>query len=294
MFALAALWALLGSTSDARGPGHPGAAIPLYDLSAPCDDRRYPQLAGPWVVGCGPGGVVDRALSLETGVLHHLPSPATAPALDDGQVYLPGADGGRLRLTPTAVHRDETGVRLRDPLAAPPALRDDAIVVLAEDAVLVARVGDPLRRRYPSSPQGWYPPAIAGDRVAWIEAGERLWWMTLDKGHPEAMPVAGPNARHVVASGPYLSWVEPDRLVQMDVRTADVQVFPVRTGFSAPPSAWGAVLCWEQWGEVDLDVRCSDGLQVQRPGHQQWPSRWEKWLLFREAGIVWLMTAPGS
>ena len=59
---------------------------------------------------------------------------------------------------------------------------------------------------------------------------------------------------------------------------------------------WGPVVCWEDRGPLragtgDIDVRCSDGMEVARPGDQRAPARWGPWLLFREEGRLWVATA---
>lgn len=274
--------------------GRPGVAVPLYALKAPCDDPRYPALAGPFVVGCGPSGLVDRALSLQTGRLLPLPRSARSPALDDGQVYIAGVDGGLIRLTEPAPTLAEDIGTIHDVLVAPPALLGDHVAVLTADRVQAAAVTDHARRLYDAHPVGWYPPAIAGDRVAWIDTGgtdpsaAAVWWMPLGGGRPAPLGAG----RHVVGSAHLLAWVTPEALVVWDLDTDQQTARPIRTGFSAPPAVWQDVLCWEAWGEADLDIVCDDGLSVTRPGHQQWPSRFSRWLVFREGGQVWLLTAP--
>lgn len=274
--------------------GRPGVAVPLYALAAPCDDPRYPALAGPFVVGCGPDGLVDRALSLQTGRVLTLPLQARSPALDDGQIYIPGFEGGLIRLTEPEPTLAEDTAAIHDTLVAPPALRGPHVAVLTADRVQAAAVTDHARRLYDAHPVGWYPPAIAGDRVAWIDTGgadpsaSAVWWMPLEGGAPAPL---GPG-RHVVGSARRLAWVTDDALVVLDLDTSQRTQRPVQTGFSAAPAVWQDVLCWEAWGEADLDIQCDDGVSVTRPGHQQWPSRFAQWLVFREGGQVWLMTAP--
>jgi len=44
------------------------------------------------------------------------------------------------------------------------------------------------------------------------------------------------------------------------------------------------LVCWSQWGVVDIDIHCSDGFVLKREGHQLWPSVYDNWLLFQENG----------
>lgn len=124
--------------------------------------------------------------------------------------------------------------------------------------------------------------------------------LPLDEQDPAPRPLsAGPgHQRHVVGSGDTLAWVEPGALVIQDTRTGEARHLPVDTGFSAPPTLWGQVACWEERpapgpeGARDgVDIRCSDGLDAAGPGHQRWPSRYGPWLLYREGDQPWLRTA---
>ena len=286
-------WSLLPHAL-AGGLGHSGVAVPLYAASAPCDDRRYPALAGPWVVACGPDGQVDRVLSLRTGRQLDLPLSSPSPALDDSALYIPGFGGGLIQLHESGALLADGIATIHDPAVAPAALSGERVVVLSADRVQSARLLDRARLKHDAQPVGWYPPAIAGDHVAWVDTGGQpdgtaIWWMPLEGGDPQQLAADG---RHVQGSPQRLVWVTDAAIVSRDPVTAQVTTQPVRTGFSAPPSLWQDVLCWEEWGDADVDITCDDGLSVVRPGHQQWPSRWDRWLLFREGDQVWLLTAP--
>ena len=289
----------------ASGLGTPGAAVPLYALRAPCDDPRYPALAGAWLVGCGPSGQVDRALSLTTNTLIELPLPSTSPALGDGLIHVPGfPGGGTLRLTPTSVEILPDTVTLHEPLVAPPHLSDPWLVALSDAHVHIATLDSPSHRLYAATPQGWYPPAIAAEQVAWIDSGPRpeqgheaVWSMPLDGSEaPRPLsPPAAAHARHVVGAGDWLAWVEDDALVLHHVPSGAQQRILTRTGFSAAPTLDAAGnACWEELSpQQDVDIRCTDAiLSIQRPGHQRWPARWGPWLVYREGDPPWLMTAP--
>lgn len=283
--------------------GQPGLAVPLHGLDHACQDARYPALAGPWVVACGPEGLVDRALSLETGVELRLPAQAAAPGLAEGLLLLVGSPAGGIRLEPGgATLLDLPQVRTRT--LAPPATDGTRGAVLAEGSVSAWPLTERTRVTHPARPVGWYPPALAGQVLAWVQDGgadgEDVWALGLEGEDAAPRPLAGGpgHQRHVVGSGDFLAWVEPGAVVIHDTRTGQERRLPVETGFSAPPTLWGEVLCWEERpapgpeGERDgVDIRCSDGLDAAGPGHQRWPSRFGPWLLYREGDQPWLRTA---
>jgi hypothetical protein len=276
------------------GPGTPGAATPLYALSEDCTDSRYPALAGAWVVGCGGDGHVDRALSLTSGRLLTLPISADAPGLSESAVYVPGWGGGLVRLSESGALVEADLPSIHEVPIAPPAFDGARVALLSPGRIQAADVHDAGRRLYEVTAAGWYPPALTAGHVAWVgqsAAGdEDVWWMALPDGEPTLLSGGPGSQRHVVGQGVWLAWVEEDAVVLLNTETDTRQRIPARTGFSAPLTLWEGVVCWEEWA-ADIDIICSDGLTVERPGHQQWPSRFGPWLLFREAERVWLLTA---
>ena len=285
------LFATLALTA-AAGPGAPGAAIPLYALAADCTDSRYPVLAGAWVLACGSGGEVDRALSLSSGAIITLPVATTSPGTAPGLVYVPGWGGGLIQLTEDEAVLAAGISTIHEPPVAPPALDGERVALLSAGRVQAAALTADARWLHEINPAGWYPPALTDGHVAWIERGEDedVWWMALPDGTPTLLAGGPGSQRHVVGHGRWLAWVEEAAVILLDTQTGARQSFEARTGFSAPIALWDGIVCWEQWG-TDIDIVCSDGLSVTRPGHQQWPSRFGPWLLFREAERVWLLTA---
>lgn len=288
-------WSLALLSGPARALGQPGVAVPLHALEHRCLDPRYPALAGPWAVGCGPGGLVDRAVNLESGALVELGVEGRSPALAEGAV---------LFVTPTTTilvrleRPEERATLSRSPLTlvAPPAFDGERLALVGEDQVLLGAPGERLSRRWEARPAGWYPPALAGAWVAWVEGGdggEDVYAVDTSRAEgPRALAGGSGYQRHVVGSGTTLAWVEDEAVALMDTRTQELRRLPAKTGFSAPISLWGEVVCWEERGGADLDLRCSDGLVAGGPGHQEAPSRWGPWLLYRSGGRVWLLTAP--
>jgi len=284
--------------------GASGIAVPVHDFGQECQDPRYPALAGPWIVGCGPSGRVDRALSLESGRELRLPASLSAPALADGLVLSVGLEAAIIRL-------EESGARQLDlPLvfsasSAPPATNGTLAAMLSEGRASVWTLEDRSRPLYDARPAAWFPPALSTTHLAWVQdAGEDLediWGLDLRSDRPRPIPLAlGPSSqRHVVGSGHFLAWVEPEAIVLLETDSGERTRIPARTGFSAPPSLWEGVVCWEErpthppHEEGDgVDILCSDRLRADGPGHQRWPSRFGPWLLYRQDGELWLRTAP--
>lgn len=278
--------------------------MPLHAFGHTCLDSRYPALAGPWVVGCGADGRVDRALSIESGRELTLPASLGAPALAEGLILSVGMEAAIIRL-------DEGGAQELDlPLvfsasATTPATNGEYAAMLSDDRASVWRLEARSRLLYDARPAAWFPPALSSTHLAWVEeAGEDLediWGLDLSAPRPRPLPLAlGPaSQRHVVGSGHFLAWVEAESIVLLDTESGERTRIPARTGFSAPPTLWEGVVCWEErpshppHEEGDgVDILCSDGLRAAGPRHQRWPSRFGPWLLYRQDGELWLRTAP--
>ena len=246
-------------------------------------------------MGCGPQGEVDRALSIQSGQLHQLPISGRSPALSDSALYLPGYGGGLVHLLESGPEPALDVATIHTPAIAPTALHGDRVALLSAGSVQSFLVTDRVRHIHDASPVGWYPPALTDTHVAWVDTGgvpseTEIWWMPLDgSADPQRLSASG---RHVIGSPAHLAWVTDTHLFQLDLATGVTSSRPIQTGFHSPPALWGAVLCWEHWGATDLDITCDDGLSMSRPGHQQHPSRWGRWLLYREGNLPWLLTAP--
>lgn len=272
------------------------APRPLYAVRHDCDDDRYPALAGEWVAACGPNGQVDRVISLNGGAELRLPFAATSPGLASDTVYAPGLDGGMAMVVMDAIDASEDLTRVVDALVAPPATDGIHIAVLGRDYLEAFAATERQRRRISARPAGWYPPALAWPWVAWVEDagpdGEDVRAVNMLKQDPPMTIAGGPGyQRHVVGDGTHLAWVEEDAVVLWDTDTDERRRIPAKTGFNAPITLSDGVVCWESRDGVDVDIACSDGLVVQRPGDQLWPSREGPWLLFREGDVSWVVRA---
>lgn len=306
--------ALLAAAAMAA-PGISGQSVPLYAIDTPCNDPRYPALAGPWVVGCGPSGEVDRALSLKSGRLVKLPRALTSPGLGEGAIYAPGLDGWLYRLDEDGAHAVEGIARVTAPPLAPPATDGIHVAILTDRGVEAFAATEHHHRVFPTRPWGWYPPALAWPDVAWVTDGgpdaEDIWWIDAVNGrHPQPLAAGPGHQRHVVGSEHWLAWVEDDAVVVLDITSGARHRYRANTGFSAAPSLWRDVACWEERPPLTptdeaprgpsgleaptdgIDIRCSDGVTVGGPGDQHKPSRWADWLLYRDGKRVMLYTLP--
>jgi len=193
--------AFLLSTALA-GPGVPGVAIPLYVFDEDCIDSRYPALAGPWVVGCGGDGQVDRALSLTSGKLITLPFSTVSPGLFEGLVYVPGWGGGLIRLAEAGAGVAEGIPTIHEQPIAPPTIDGVRVALLSDGRIQAALMTDAARRLHEVVPAGWYPPALTDGHVAWVGRSavgdEDVWWMSLSDGEPSVLSGGPGHQRHVV------------------------------------------------------------------------------------------------
>jgi hypothetical protein len=269
---------------------------PLHALATPCTDRRFPRIAGRWAVGCGPAGQVDRAVDLATREVSELASPAPAPGAGPPGVLLalderPGRWWRLPGQVPEAVPLPVQAAPL-----APPALVGPEIALLVRGQVVRFRAGESGARLQAADPLPWYPPALAGRWMAWVDGRERaltgtdVWaWDGIGKPVPVAREPG--NQRHVAGSGRWLGWIDDDGVVVEDLATGGRRTFRAVSGFRAGLSLWGPVACWEDRAAGEADVACSDGLVIRGEGDQGWPGRSGPWLLFRQDGEVRLATA---
>ena len=303
----------MASPADAATLGHPGVAVPLYALDGTCSDRRFPQLAGEWAIGCDKAGRLDRALRLTDGRQVTLSPPldpnhtAVAAGTTPGTAVLVEVST-RTRIIDLSgagpVERADA-TRLPKMPIAPPATTDTHFAAILPDQIEGLPHHEQVRRPYRTQAAGWYPPALAWPVVAWVESSadgdEDVWVRTFEPPGPAELLASGTGfQRHVVSDGTSLAWVAPDRLHLWNPQTGQKESLPANTGFHAPPSLSDGVLCWEERRtppggtrpRPDIDILCSDGLEAAGPGDQLFPSRSGSWLLYRSDGHTWLLTAP--
>lgn len=291
---------LFGTLAFARAAiGVEGLSVPVYDIASDCTDPRLPALAGPWIVECARGGQVTGAVHIPSGDRVTLPRPLPRPGLADSALYGPSRDGGLFLLRRDGVHEVAGAVAIHGTLSAPAATDGEHIAVLVDGHIQAFPATKRTRRKWPTTARGWYPPALSWPVVAWVteqDGDEDVQWIDLagDLG-PQVLSGGPGHQRHVVGSATHLAWVEDQALVIWSAQTHERTIIPTETGFSAPPTLWEGTACWEErTANNGIDLRCSDGMAVRAPGHQQHPSRYGPWLLYREGDRLMLYTAPSQ
>jgi len=313
--AAAALLFMAGTRAPAVGAtlGRPGVAVPLYVLDGACADRRFPQMAGAWALGCVRGGQVDRAVRVTDGR-----EVTISPPLDPRFTAVSAGIGPGSAVLVEVAHRTRvvdldargavdrsSATRLPSVPVAPPATSATHFAAILEDQVEALAHDQRVRHPFRTAASGWYAPALAWPIVAWVERtadGDENVWMRVFEPPEPARPLAqGPGfQRHVVSDGRSLAWVEPGGIHLWDPPTDTHRTLPADTGFHAPPTLSEGVVCWEERrppsgqteSRADIDIVCSDGLRAEGPGHQLYPSRSGPWLLYRSDEHTWLLTAP--
>jgi len=282
---------LLVAVALAAEPAADLQVLPLPWLDGPCQDPRYPRLAGEWAVGCGPSGRVDRALHLATRRTVALEGGAVSPGVAPGVVYAPTRDHGLWRLPSGETDPQAPLV----PLAgiAPPATDGDRVALALADGLQLFRLDERIRHTWDASPAPWYPPALDGELVAWVtrqDGSEDIWALVDDQAVPVATTAA--HERHVAVSGDLVGWVSDDGVHTWDARTGARQAWPTDAHTTRRLSLHDGVACWEAWNGVDVDVACSDGVRWGGEGHQRSPDRQGGQLLVMDRGRALLLVLP--
>lgn len=274
----------------------PSLALPVYDVDADaCRDRRYPALAGAWLVWCSPSGHVDRARRIGTREDIALSLGVDRPGL--GPSALLSASRGLWRLPTPAP--DPTLPHVGAEPVGPPATDGVHVALAYPDHVTVFPLSERLRMHTEARPLPWYPTALAWPWAAWVEdggpTGEDV-WMGDPAGKRQPLARTIGSERHIAGDDHYLAWVDEAGVYVQDTTRPERRAYAAESGFSGGLGMWGPVACWEDRGGLlagtgDIDIYCSDGLSIVRPGNQLAPSRWGPWLIFRENGHLFLATA---
>jgi hypothetical protein len=266
----------------------------LPELRHPCEDRRFPALAGPFALGCS-AGAVDLVVDLRSGRLSGLEHAVDHPGLGPGLLYAQGKEQGLWTLPaprPSLGHANE----VPRPLAAP-VTNGKLVAWPVRGHLVLVEPGASTRNLVDADSMPWHPPALADAWVAWVDGREQRWLDTdiwakrTDRGDPP-FPLArapGPQS-HIVGDGPFLAWTDGDDVRVEDMRSHERRRYPAATGFRAGLGLWEGVACWEDRGGPSLDVHCSDGLGVQGSEDEGWPSREGPWLLYRKGNMPYLRT----
>lgn len=313
---------ILGEDAENLGPDgwpeRPTLVVePLYHIRpGACANPDFPRLAGAWVVWCSAeGGPVDRAWSLVRRETWRLDEAVNDPVVAPGLLYRPDLEPRlwRLPLESSDTSTDDSSEPSRNVSPSHPPGRLAQVLghQITTDGIRAAYLGDgrvetwtlgeSSRQSVPARPTRGSAPAIGGGRVIWEEGAETPSIWALVEGKRARYSADG--ARRPVGSDAWLGWVEPGAVVVDHPERSERRRFPAETGFEHPPSLWGPVVCWEDRTGVpecpscataappDIELRCSDGLRLERPGHQRMPQRYGPWLLFREGESLFLATA---
>ena len=130
--------------------------------------------------------------------------------------------------------------------------------------------------------------------IPWHWAGmtsTHLWWMESDQVcHWSDGDVVQCQQAHeplfMVTSDHSVAWSEPEQIVWIQEGTTETQTISVKSirGLSLSEKR----LCWSAWydDESGVDIFCSDGFHLLRPGDQLWPMAVGDRLFFREGLTV--------
>ncbi|MDP2304860.1 MAG: hypothetical protein Q8P18_02410 [Pseudomonadota bacterium] len=270
-------------------------SLPTIEAGS-CRDDRFPTLAGPWVVWCSTTGRVDRAYNLGSLEAVTLSASAEAPGIGPGAILVPQLGLWRL---PDASPVPNQG-RVAGATVGPPATDGEHGVFAWAGHVEAFPLSERIRERTDAAPLPWYPAALAWPWAAWVEdgglTGEDVWTRTAE-GERSPLARSARSERHVVGDGRWLAWLDEEGVYVQDMARGERRVYAADTGFAHGLGLWGPVACWEDRGALragtgDIDVRCSDGVELHRPGHQRAPARWGPWLLFREGVQLLVATVP--
>lgn len=213
-----------------------------------------------------------------------------------GMLWDPGRGGGAWWLPSSTPERGSGWVDLD--LTAPPGTDGNKVVLATSQDLQWMVLGENRRSHIESLPAPWYPPAVAGDVIAWVarseKTGEDIW--VLERGAVRPLANGPGNERHPAASAESVAWLEEEGVVIYDRSTGEERRFPADVHTNTGLTLWGGVACWEVWDEGDIDIQCSDGLQVKGEGHQRHPARVGNALLYRENGQTWVVRreVPGD
>ena len=202
-------------------------------------------------------------------------------------LFAPGVSQGFWDLPDPAPRKTLVTANMRP--IAPPATDGLHAALLLDERITAFSQGASSLDLHEARPAPWYPPAIAWPVVVWVDernrgtTGTDIWMMDVQTGeHPSPLVQEPGDQRHVVGSGHWIGWVDDDHVWVQDLLTGLRTGIAAHSGFRAGITLWQAVVCWEDRGGPDVDIRCSDGLDIVEPGDQGWPSRWGPWLLYRQ------------
>jgi len=135
-------------------------------------------------------------------------------------------------------------------------------------------------------------PAVTPHGVAWVvgsrDGRRSLWWRSSNGAAPIVLETGRMDPHHPVTDGRHIAWVSHERITIYDPVSTTREHIDAETGFNSAPAFDRGVVCWEVRGPADVDIACSDGVQVRRDDHQTQPVLVGDHLFFRERGLFWV------
>jgi len=276
--------------SDEASPSTTTAELrSLPWLGHACTDPRLPLLSGPWALGCKGATRPNRAQHIGDG------RRVEFSALGETWGH------GKGRIVDLSNRREFQIGDSEAPLLAlsssphAPLSSDGERILLSSPGKLEwMQIGESERHTIPDAdPAPWYAPAISDDLIAWVQLAEKggqedVWAFSRSEGRRFPLAEGPEHERHVVAEGEYVAWLTDNAVHLLNRKSGAHRQFEGQFNSNEGLSLSEGVLCWEGREDSGLDIFCSDGLHLERPGDQRRPSRWRDWLLFHEGEDVLL------
>ena len=255
---------------------------PLYAIESRCLDSRHPAMSNKWVSSCNGQGKIDALFSIETEEMTVLDKPVLNVG-SVGSFAWAGINGGSW----TGSDLDKR-YRLTRELIAPPSVNDQWVVGVTDKAVVIKNIHTQKLDHIEANPKPWYPPAIQESGVAWVnddgQGGEDIWLWSFEREAIEVLASGSAWQRSIAAWDDHWGWAEDDGIHILTISTGEHQI---QSGQVVDgPIAWESGLCWTAIVLEDVDVFCSDGSHLKRPGEQRWPYRTGMDVVFQEQGKV--------
>ena len=136
-----------------------------------------------------------------------------------------------------------------------------------------------------SNPAPWYRPALNDHGVFWVEiheGKEEIHWKAHNEEAPRPFARGESALRHVAGEGDLVAWMSDTTVFLRNLTTGVTQEYFGEVHSNEALALSESLLCYEAVGEDDLDIFCTNGFHLQRPGNQRRPSLWGEWLVFHE------------
>lgn len=264
-------------------------------LGGDCDDPRLPTLNGPWAIGCKGASTPNRAQHVETD--HRIEHPPLGDNWGHGDGVF--ADHTKRQYWALGAEKQSKLYPFSSTAHAPLQTDGSRLVISSPGKLEWMQLGEDKRFTIPeANPAPWYAPAVSGDRIYWVQrgdqnTGEDLWAYSISENRSWPLAQSTDHERHVVAQGHFSAWLTDSSVHLLNTKSGEHRVFPGLVNSNESLGLSEGVVCWEAHTKDDIDVFCSDGLHLERPGNQRRPTRWKGWLLFHE-GNATLLYGPLS